>query len=57
MKIKTLKQCEKDHLSTVLEKTSWNIDKSAHLLKITREEVLLKIEEFGLSQTKKHSAG
>ena len=50
MKIKTLKQREKDHLSSILNKTSWDIDKSAHLLKIPKEDVLLKIEEFGFSR-------
>ncbi|NNF98222.1 MAG: hypothetical protein HKM93_02500 [Desulfobacteraceae bacterium] len=49
MKFKTLKQCEKEHLLSVLEKTSWDIDKTAHLLKIPMDQVLLKIKEFGLN--------
>jgi transcriptional regulator of acetoin/glycerol metabolism len=48
MEIKTLKDREKDHLLHVLEKTHWNIQKTAGLLKITPSEVGRKIRQHGL---------
>lgn len=48
MENKTLKEREKDHLLQVLEKTHWNIQKTASLLQITDSEVRRKIREHGL---------
>lgn len=48
MEIKTLKEREKDHLLQVLEKTHWNIQKTASLLQISTSEVGRKIKEHGL---------
>ena len=48
MEIKTLKEREKDHLLQVLEKTHWDIQKTAGLLQITTSEVRRKIREHVL---------
>jgi len=48
MKIKTLKELEKDHLLHVLEKTTWDIRKTAGLLQIPSSEVRRKIKAHGL---------
>jgi DNA-binding NtrC family response regulator len=54
MKIKTLKELEKDHLLHVLEKTHWDIQKTAGLLQIPSSEVRRKIKEHGLKGTVGH---
>jgi len=48
MKVKNLKEREREHLLYVLEKTHWNIQKTATLLQITSSEVRRKIKEHGL---------
>lgn len=48
MKIKSLEESEKDHLTTVLEKTHWDLEKTARLLKITLAELKSKIAAYGL---------
>ncbi|MEW6665891.1 MAG: helix-turn-helix domain-containing protein [Thermodesulfobacteriota bacterium] len=50
MEIKTLKEREKDHLLQVLDKTHWNIQKTASLLQIAASEVRRKIREHGLNK-------
>ncbi len=50
MKIKTLKEKEKEHLETVLAKTHWDINKSARLLRITQSQTKRKIKEYGLKK-------
>jgi DNA-binding NtrC family response regulator len=52
MEIKTLKEREKDHLLQVLEKTHWNIRKTAGLLQIPSSEVRRKIKEHGLRRSR-----
>ncbi len=48
MDVKTLKELEKEHLRTVLEKTGWNIEKAARLLRISVSQVKRKIRTQGL---------
>ena len=50
MKIKSLKESEKDHLLKVLEKTHWDLDKTSRLLKISLYRIKLKIKEYGIRQ-------
>ncbi|MEA2040386.1 MAG: helix-turn-helix domain-containing protein [Thermodesulfobacteriota bacterium] len=50
MKIKTLKEREKEHLEDVLEKTGWDMEKTARLLQISLSEVKQKISEHGLGK-------
>ncbi len=48
MKIKSLKESEKDHLKKVLEKTHWDLDKTSRLLKISLKQVKSKISAYGI---------
>ncbi|MCF8128783.1 MAG: helix-turn-helix domain-containing protein [Deltaproteobacteria bacterium] len=48
MDLKTLKEIEREHLLTVLEKTGWNIEKASRLLKISVSQVKRKIQTHGL---------
>ena len=48
MKIKSLKESEKDHLLTVLEKTHWDLEKTSRLLKISLQKVKSKIKKYGI---------
>ena len=50
MELKTLKTIEKEHLQTVLEKTDWDLEKTAQLLKIHVSQVKRKIRLYGLSK-------
>ena len=50
MKIKSLKESEKDHLLTVLDKTHWDLDKTSRLLKISIQKIKSKIKEYGIRQ-------
>lgn len=45
MKLKTLKQREKEHLQRVLEMTGWDEEKASLLLKIPLAQVQRKIRE------------
>ena len=46
MKIKSLKESEKEHLHDVLEKTHWDLEKTSRLLKISLQRVKSKIKEY-----------
>ena len=46
MKIKSLKESEKEHLEKVLAKTHWDLDKTARLLRIPLRQVRAKIREY-----------
>ena len=48
MNLKTLREIEKEHLLTVLEKTNWDIEKASRLLKISVSWVKRKIRKHGL---------
>jgi len=48
MKIKTLQECQKAHLLMVLQKTQWDLDKTAHLLQVPLARVKEKISQYGL---------
>ena len=48
MKIKTLDEFRKDHLLAVLEKTSWDLGKTANLLKISRQRLETAIRDYDL---------
>ena len=50
MKIKSLKESEIEHLKNVLEKTHWDLTKSARLLKITLQQLKSKITTYGLKK-------
>lgn len=50
MKIKSLKESEKEHLKTVLEKTHWDLSKTSRLLKISLQQLKSKITTYGLVQ-------
>lgn len=51
MEIKSLKNKEEELLREVLEKTHWDLVKTARLLKITLSQVKRKIKEFSLERT------
>jgi transcriptional regulator with GAF, ATPase, and Fis domain len=51
MKIKSLKESEKEHLLNVLEKTHWDLEKPSRLLKISLQQVKSKIKKYGISQS------
>ena len=51
MKIKSLKESEKEHLLNVLEKTHWDLEKTSRLLKISLQRIKSKIKEYGISRT------
>lgn len=48
MKIKSLKESEKQHLKTVLEKTHWDLDRTSRLLKISLQQLKSKITAYGI---------
>jgi hypothetical protein len=48
MKIKTLQECQKAHLLMVLQKTAWDLDKTARLLQVPLARVKEKIRQYGL---------
>ena len=50
MKIKSLKEREKDHLKNVLEKTHWDLNKTSRLLKISLQQVKSKIAAYGIQR-------
>ena len=49
-KIKTLSESKKEHLQTILEKTAWDVNKTAQLLKIPLKEVLQMMAEYGIEK-------
>ncbi len=49
MKIKTLKEREKQHLLEVLHKTGWNLEMAARLLQIPIAQLKRKISQYGLA--------
>ncbi len=53
MKIKSLKESEKDHLLAVLNQTHWDLVKTSRLLKISLDLLKAKIKAFGLDQQEK----
>ncbi|MBT4091242.1 MAG: hypothetical protein HOE30_22380 [Deltaproteobacteria bacterium] len=48
MKIKSLKQSEKEHLIKVLEITHWDLAKSSRLLKISLQQLKSKLTIYGI---------
>ncbi len=50
MKMKSLKQSEKEHLENVLTQTHWDLEKTSRLLKISLTQVKSKIKEYNLKQ-------
>lgn len=56
MKIKTLKEKEKEHLQEVLKKTRWNLEKAALLLQIPLTQVKRKIREHGFKEPGSHGS-
>ena len=48
MKIKSLKESERDHLVSVLKETHWNLEKTSRLLKISLKRVKSKIKAYGI---------
>lgn len=46
--MKTLKEREKEHLLDILEKTMWDLEKTARVLQIPLAQVKRKIKEHGL---------
>ena len=44
----TLKEREKEHILYVLEKTHWDLEKTAHVLRISLSECAQKLKEHGL---------
>ena len=50
MEIKTLEEREKEHLREVLQRTGWDLGKTARLLQISLSEVKQKISKHGLGK-------
>ncbi len=48
--IMTVKEVERKHLSTILEKTGWDLEKTECILKIPVSQVKRKIKEHGLKK-------
>jgi transcriptional regulator with GAF, ATPase, and Fis domain len=48
MKIKTLREKEREHLQEVLNRTGWDLEKAARLLQISLPQVKRKIREHGI---------
>jgi len=48
----SLREAEKKHILQVLDKTDWNVTRSAHLLEIDRATLYNKIKNYGLSRPK-----
>ena len=57
MKLKTLKQREKEHLQQILEMTGWDEEKASLILKIPLAQVQRKMRENAIERpdTKKSS--
>lgn len=51
MKIKSLKESEKEHLLNVLEKTHWDLEKTSRLLKISLQSVKAKIKKYNIRRS------
>jgi len=51
MKIKSLKESEREHLLNVLEKTHWDLEKTSRLLKIPLQRVKSKIKAYGIRRS------
>lgn len=50
MKLKTLKQREREHIQQVLEMTGWDEEKASLLLKIPLEQVQRKMRENAIEK-------
>ncbi len=50
MEIDSLEDLEKAHIQRILEKTNWNISKSAEILKIDRVTLYNKIKKYSLQK-------
>ena len=50
MKIKTLKDKERELIQEVLVKTDWNLEKASRLLQIPLARVKRKIREYGIKK-------
>ena len=50
MKIKTLKDKERELIQEVLAKTDWNLEKASRLLQIPLAHVKKKIREHGIKK-------
>ena len=48
----TLHEWERQHILTVLVRTGWNLNKAAHLLRISESGLERKISEHRLDQSK-----
>lgn len=48
----TLQEWEREHILTVLVKADWNLNKAAHLLRISVSGLERKIREHRLGQSK-----
>ena len=48
MKIKTLKEREKEHIEEILNRTGWDLEKASRLLQIPLSTVKRKIREHGI---------
>jgi DNA-binding NtrC family response regulator len=51
----TLQEWERQHILTVLVKTDWNLNKAAHLLRISESGLEQKIKEHRLELPKELS--
>jgi DNA-binding NtrC family response regulator len=51
MRIKSLKESEREHLLNVLEKTHWDLEKTSRLLKISLQRVKSKIKAYGIRRS------
>jgi transcriptional regulator of acetoin/glycerol metabolism len=52
MKIKTLKEQEKEHLVKILKMTNWDLEKASRLLKIPISNLKRKIWKHDLTREK-----
>lgn len=50
MKIKTLKELEKEQILKVLEKTYWNMEMTARLLHISVSQLKRKTRKYGINR-------
>ena len=55
MTTKTLKELEKEHIQKVLDRTHWDLEKTANLLKIPISQVKSKIRKYELKRDSQYS--
>ena len=51
--MKTLREIRKEHISRVLERTRWDLQKASSILKITEDALVKEINDAGITKSKR----